>query len=324
MTTTTSTSKPKKKEEKKASSAGYIFAGIATAAVVGAGIYFLSGTALAKSSKSKAKDPKSKGSASPPRSASGAKTPRRTDPGRAKKDDEEARAEGSVGPGGTLPSGDGEANGSGKGAGAGDGGSGGDTSTETNEGGRDDVPTGFFWGDRTKIPADFDFQSNQIWISPDRTAAAAGFYFFMDGLDADGQRVTWDEQGLSFLISDGSVLPPTKDRDHREDPVPSLRKILRKKDPETGELRLDSVFSWVAAYYGTGISPLEAATSRGVDLLQDMVNEALVLSGGRKRAMNLEGPLRAFYGYALGRLEMGRRALYGEGFPWGQGEDAVG
>ena len=84
------------------------------------------------------------------------------------------------------------------------------------------------------------------------------------------------------------------------------------------------MFSWIAAYYGTGISPLEAATSRGVDLLQDMVDEASVLSGGQKRPLNLEGPLRTFYGYALRRLEMGRRAIYGDGFAWGRGEDAVG
>ena len=136
--------------------------------------------------------------------------------------------------------------------------------------------------------------------------------------------MSWDEDGLSFLIADGSVLTPTKDRDHREDPVPSLRKILRKKDSETGALRRDSVFSWIGAYYGTAISPLEAATSRGVQLLQDLVDEASVMSGGRKRAMNLEGPLRDFYGYALARLEMGRKAIYGDGFQWGEGEDAVG
>ncbi len=146
----------------------------------------------------------------------------------------------------------------------------------------------------------------------------------MDGLDAAGERVTWDEDGLSFLIADGSVLTPTTDRDHREDPVPSLRKILRKKDSETGKLRRDSVFSWIAAYYGTAISPLEAATSRGVGLLQDLVDEASVMSGGQKRAMKLDGPLRDFYGYALARLEMGRKAIYGDGFKWGEGEDAVG
>lgn len=334
-TTTSSAKEKKKKEQKKGSSVGYIVAGVATAAVVGAGIYFLSGTASAKGkkgagAKSKAKaqgagavspTPRAKdgtnpgGGATPRGDAKGGGTGGGTGPG------------GSAGPGGTLPAGGGTNGGSSSGSGrpSGDSTPPEPTPPETNEGEENEgVPMGFFWGDKSKIPASFDYQSNQIWIAPDRTAAAAGFYFFMDGLDANGNRVTWDEDGLSFLISDGSVLRPTKDRDHREDPVPSLRKILRNKDPDTGALRLDSVFSWLAAYYGTGLSPMEAATSRGVDLLQDMVDEASVLSGGRKRPMNLNGPLRSFYGYALGRLEMGRRALYGDGFAWGQGEDAIG
>jgi|GEM_PF-2965667 len=337
-TTTTTGSKDKKKkgQPKTGSNAGYIVAGIATAAIVGAGIYFFAGTASAKSAKSRPKSkgsknkPGGKGSASPPRNSGGGrsgggKTPRGTPPRRDAGD--EGGAGGSAGPGGTLPSsGGGKGKGSGKGkkGSGGDATPGGETHENENTGRKDDVPMGFFWGDRTKVPADFDYQSNQIWISPDRTAAAAGFYFFMDGLDENGDRVTWDEQGLSFLIGDGSVLPPTKDRDHREDPVPSLRKILRMKDPDTDEPRLDSVFSWIAAYYGTGISPLEAATSRGVDLLQDMVNEASVISGGQKRPLNLDGPLRSFYGYALARLEMGRKAIYGDGFAWGRGEEAVG
>lgn len=334
-TTGTKENKSKKKKDppKKGSNAGYIVAGVATAAIVGAGIFFFAGPASAKSTKSKGSKAKlkGKGSASPPRSAGGgrggAQTPGRTPPDR-ELDDDARQAGGSAGPGGALPPNDsGRGKGSGKGKGkrasGGDAASQGETEAE-DKGRKDDVPMGFFWGDAAKIPADFDYQSNQIWVSPDRTAAAAGFYFFMDGLDENGDRVTWDEQGLSFLIGDGSVLPPTRDRDHREDPVPSLRKILRKKDPDTGEPRLDSVFSWIAAYYGTGISPLEAATSRGVDLLQDMVDEASVLSGGQKRPLNLNGPLRTFYGYALQRMELGRRAIYGDGFAWGQGEDAVG
>lgn len=312
MTTTSSKSKPKKKRSR----AGLVVAGVATAAVVGAGVYLLSGSASAKSPPKKPKGanaepkPRGSGSSSPPRSGGGSKSP-----GKGSGD-----AGGSLGPGGAIPSG-----GSGKGGGSKKP-KGKTPKGKADEGkeSRADVPKGFWWGDRSKVPADFDFQSNQIWISADRTAAAAGFYFFLDGNDAQGERVTWDKEGLSFLISDGSVLTPTADRDHREDPVPSLRKILRKKDPDTGELRGDSVFSWVAAYYGTGISPLEAATSRGVDLLQDMVDQASVLSGGSKGELDLAGPLRDFYGYALGRLEMGRTAIYGDGFAWGQGEDAVG
>lgn len=331
-TTTASSAKKKKGPPKKGSNAGYIVAAVATAAIVGTGVYFFAGAASAKSTKPKPKpkDPKAKrnnkGSASPPRNASGGGS-RRTPSGRKAEGGTGGRAGGSAGPGGALPSGGankGKGSGKGKRASGRDTDSRGDESEVEDTARKDEEPTGFFWGDRSKIPADFDFESNQIWVSPDRTAAAAGFYFFMDGYDATGERVTWDEEGLSFLISDGSVLQPTRDRDHREDPVPSLRKILRKKDPDTGELRLDSVFSWIAAYYGTGISPLEAATSRGVDVLQDMVDEASVLSGGRKRSLNLEGPLREFYGYALGRLEMGRRAIYGDGFAWGQGEEALG
>ena len=341
-TTTTSSAKEKKKKEpKKASNVGYIVAGVATAAVVGAGIYFLSGTASAKGKKGAGAKAKAKAQGSGAVSPAGAKdggtnpggaTPRGNAKGAGTGGSGGTNPGGSEGPGGTLPAGGGTSGGSSSGSGSGSGRSSGGTTPpettpppETTEGvANEGVPMGFFWGDKSKIPASFDYQSNQIWISPDRTAAAAGFYFFMDGLDANGDRVTWDEEGLSFLIADGSVLAPTKDRDHREDPVPSLRKILRNKDPDTGALRLDSVFSWLAAYYGTGISPLEAATSRGIDLLQDMVDEASVLSGGRKRAINLDGPLRSFYGYALGRLEMGRRALYGDGFAWGQGEDAIG
>lgn len=326
---TSTTAKPKKK--KKTSNAGLIVAGVATAAIVGAGVYLIAGSASAKSSKKP--DPrngKSKGlgSASPPRSSKGgsSKPPSRT-PGAGAGGANGAGAGpgGAAGPGGTIPS-DGSG-GAGEGAGgnaSGEGRPGSDKPKDEEGAARTDDPTGFWWGDRSKIPADFDYQSNQLWVSPDRKAAAAGFYFFMDGYDAAGERVSWDEDGLSFLIADGSVLTPTKDRDHREDPVPSLRKILRKKDPETGKLRRDSVFSWIAAYYGTAISPLEAATSRGVGLLQDLVDEASVMSGGHKRAMKLDGPLREFYGYALARLEMGRKAIYGDGFKWGEGEDAVG
>ncbi len=320
MTTTSSKSKPKKKKSR----AGLVVAGVATAAVVGAGVYLLSGSASAKSPAKKPKGanaepkPKGSGSSSPPR---GAKGPGRSGGGSKSSGRGSGDAGGSLGPGGTIPSeGSGKGGGSKKPKGKAPKDKGSDEGKES----RSDEPKGFWWGDRSKVPADFDFQSNQIWISGDRSAAAAGFHFFLDGHDAKGERVTWDEDGLSFLISDGTVPTPTADRDHREDPVPSLRKILRKKDPDTGELRGDSVFSWVAAYYGTGISPLEAATSRGVDLLQDMVDEASVLSGGSKGAMDLSGPLRDFYGYALGRLEMGRKAIYGDGFAWGQGEDAIG
>ena len=327
MSTTSPSNTPSKSKKQKKSKAGYIVAGVATAAVVGVGIYFLSGTASAKTNSGEPKaKPKGSGSTTPPRTAKdGAKTPGQKPSGANGADG--ADQGGSAGPGGNLPSGGSASKGSGKGSGKSSGGkSNGKAPKDApapSEGGQDDVPMGFFWGDRTKIPADFDFRSNRIWISPDRTAAAAGFYFFMDGTDANGDRVTWDEDGLSFLISDGSVLAPTKDRDHREDPVPSLRKILTMKDPQTGEPRRDSVFSWLAAYYGTAISPLEAATSEGVGLLQDMVDEASVINGGGKQAINLNGPLRDFYGYALGRLEMGRRAIYGE-FRWGEGEEAVG
>jgi len=325
-----STSTKPKKKPKKTSSAGLIVAGVATAAIVATGVYLIAGSASAKSSKKP--DPrngKSKGlgSASPPRSKGGSSKPpsKTSGAGTGAGGADGASAGGSAGPGGTIPS-DGSG-GSGKGTGGNTSGQGkpeNDKPKDEESAARTDDPTGFWWGDRSKIPADFDYQSNQLWVSPDRKAAAAGFYFFMDGHDAAGERVTWDEDGLSFLIADGSVLTPTKDRDHREDPVPSLRKILRKKDSETGKLRRDSVFSWIAAYYGTAISPLEAATSRGVGLLQDLVDEASVMSGGQKRAMKLDGPLSEFYGYALARLEMGRRAIYGDGFKWGEGEDAVG
>ncbi len=324
---TSTTAKPKKK--KKTSNAALIVAGVATAAVVGAGVYLIAGSASAKSPKKPdSRNGKSKGlgSASPPRTSKGggSKPPAGT-PGADAGGGNGAGTGGAAGPGGTIPS-DGPG-GSGKGTGGKSSNQdkpGNDKPKSEEDAARTDDPMGFWWGDRSKIPADFDYQSNQLWVSPDRKAAAAGFYFFMDGLDAAGDRVTWDEDGLSFLIADGSVLTPMKDRDHREDPVPSLRKILRKKDSETGKLRRDSVFSWIAAYYGTGISPLEAATSRGVGLLQDLVDEASVMSGGQKRPMKLNGPLRDFYGYALARLEMGRRAIYGDGFKWGEGEDAVG
>jgi len=325
-----STSSKPKKKPKKTSNAGLIVAGVATAAIVAGGVYLIAGSASAKGAKKD--DPqngKSKGvgAASPPRSKGAGSDPSSKTPGAGADAGgaDGASAGGSAGPGGTIPSGG--SGGSGKGSGgnsSNDGKPKSDKPKDEESAARTDDPTGFWWGDRSKIPADFDYQSNQIWVSPDRKAAAAGFYFFMDGHDAAGERVSWDEDGLSFLIADGSVLTPTTDRDHREDPVPSLRKILGKKDSETGKLRRDSVFSWIAAYYGTAISPLEAATSRGVGLLQDLVDEASVMSGGQKRTMNLDGPLKEFYGYALARLEMGRRAIYGDGFKWGEGEDAVG
>lgn len=297
-----------KKSKTKMSKTGLVVAGLATAAVVGVGVFLVSGTASAK----KAKPSKSKGagSANPSRGSGTSRIPGAGG----------ADAGGSAGPGGALPSGGGKGRGKTKPGG---------TRPKADPKSNDDAPAktepkGFWWGDRSKVPADFDYQSNRIWISADRTAAAAGFGFFLDGLDAAGERVTWDEKGLSFMVADGSVRTPTEDRDHREDPPPNLRAVLEAKNPETGKPRHDSVFSWVGAYYGTGISPLEAATSRGVDLLQDMVDEASVLSGGSRGAIDLNGPLRDFYGYALRRLEMGREAIYGSGFAWGKGEDAVG
>lgn len=289
MTTTT----PKKK---KKSNAGLIVAGVATAAVVGGGLLLFSRDASAKSGGGTG--PGGDGSGSGGAGGSG----------------------GSGGPGGNIP---------GSGGGGGGGSNGGSSRPKgggQGKGARDGVrrqndPSGYWWGDRSKIPADFDFQSNRIWISPDRTAAAAGFYFFVDGQNEAGERIKYDEDGIGFMLADGTILYPTKDADHREDAVPNLKKILDKPG-ESGDLT-HSVFSWVAAYYGNAISPLEAATSKAIDLTQDMVDEASVLSGGRRGPIDLNGPLRTFYAYAAERLDMGRQAIYGDGFLWGQGEDAL-
>lgn len=182
-------------------------------------------------------------------------------------------------------------------------------------------PRGYWWGDSSKIPADFDYQSNRIWISPERDAVAVGFYYFLDGEDEAGNRVTYDAEGLSFVIADATFLAPTKDVDHREDAPPKLKPILDSKS-EFGD-SVQSVFAWVAAYYGTAISPTEAATSRAMDLVQAMVDEASVLNGNARGPIDTSGPLREFYAYAAQRLDMGRKALYGDGFLWGQGEDAL-
>ncbi len=298
------------KKKKKKGNGGLIVAGVATAAAVGVGVYFWSSSSSAK------------GNGSGPGSGKGSGASGGRGGGSGSGGGSGAGGGGTQGPGGAGGGGGGGGKpGGGKARGGGKG------SKPKGGGDSDDArkndPKGFWWGDRSKVPADFDYQGNQIWISPDRTAAAAGFYFFLDGINAQGERITWDEDGLSFLIADGTILTPTQDVDHREDAVPNLKKILGRKNPDTGELALDSVFSWIAAYYGTAVSAGEAATSRAADLVQDMVNEASALNGGRKGPLVLDGPLRDFYGYARTRLDMGRKAIYGDGFPWGQGEDVL-
>ena len=297
------TTNPKSKKKNKS---GLIVAGVATAALVGGAVYLFAGPASAKSDANKGKG---RGGPDPGRSGGGKM------PGSGRGD---AKDGGSEGPGGKVP--EGSKGGASKPKGGSSKPKGGEDGAGVRDGvAREGDPKGYWWGDRAKVPEDFDFQSNQIWIAPDRSAAAAGFYFFLDGMNADGERISWDDKGLSFLVADGSILTPTRDLDHREDAVPSLKTILELKDPDTGELALHSVFSWIAAYYGTAIAPAEAASSRAADLLQDMVDEASVLSGGRRAPIDMEGPLRDFYGYAGARLDLGRKAIYGDGWAWGEG-----
>ncbi len=108
-----STAKPKKKK-KKTSSTGLIVAGVATAAIVGAGVYLIAGSASAKGTKKP--DPlagksKGSGSASPPRSSKGGGA---NAPGKGAGAGGKGTDGGSAGPGGNIPS-----EGSGKGNGGG-------------------------------------------------------------------------------------------------------------------------------------------------------------------------------------------------------------
>lgn len=79
-------------------------------------------------------------------------------------DDADDRADGGAGPGGS---------GKGKGKGKSKGGKKKPSSKEDR---------GFVWGDRSKIPDDFDFLGNKIWISQDCSTVAVGYWFLAEGV----------------------------------------------------------------------------------------------------------------------------------------------
>jgi len=271
-------STPKKTKKK---GKGPLIAGVAAAGLIGAGILLFSGKANAAEGGS--------GGSGGDGSGGG----------------------GHAGGGGNRPGG------GGSGGGSGGGGGGGSGSGGSGSGGGAGKPDGFYWGDRNKIPAWFDFESNQIWISPDRTAAAAGYLFFMDGYEDDGERDTWDVDDITFAVSEGDIAPPDRDRDHRTDPVPDLEEVLARSDETT-------VFSWVADYFGIAVSLEEAVFLTEEKFLTDLIDQAAILSGGDAGIeLDFDGPLGGFYGYTLQRLKDGREALYGNNWPWGEGEGAL-
>lgn len=204
-----------------------------------------------------------------------------------------------------------------KGPGGDSSGGGGRTPTDDNDDadGKDTAPTpekksdkeGYFWGDPQKIPEGFDYGSNEIYVSPDCSSIAVGYWFFAEGLDTNTDKPT--RVPMSKLVdaigddNDPRVRLPRKNHNGvgRE---ADLMGIL-------GENPKRTVFTWVGEYYGRIAS---APNHSSMALAEDMLWQASMRTGGNDcvARRDLWSPgMWDFISFAATRLEEFRIAAYG-------------
>lgn len=212
-------------------------------------------------------------------------------------------------PGGSKgPGGNGGGDGGGDGGGSGGSGGGGSKkpTKDTDPADANKEKEGYFWGDPGKIPEDFDYTSNKIYVSPDCSSVAVGYWFFAEGTDAEGKSTRVPMSTLVDAISD--------DSDERvRAPRPNFNGVGPEADliGILAEAPKRTAYTWVGEYYG-GIASAPAHSSTA--LAEDMLRQASMRTGGNdcvgRRDLWSQG-MWDFIGFLASRLDEFRRAAYG-------------
>ena len=169
-----------------------------------------------------------------------------------------------------------------------------------------DEREGYFWGDRDKVPEDFDWASNQIWVSPDCSTIACGYWFWAEGtLDGETTRVPMAKLLAAIdKKSDPKVRPPRPEHSGVGQQA-DLLGILSEHPQRTA-------YTWVGEYYG-GVASAPGHSS--TELAEDLLYQASTRTGGNNclayRDMWSPG-MWDFLGFAATRLDEFRRAVYGD------------
>ncbi|MCR9162853.1 MAG: hypothetical protein ACE37F_14135 [Nannocystaceae bacterium] len=166
---------------------------------------------------------------------------------------------------------------------------------------------GYFWGDPDKVPEDFDWSSNQIWVSPDCSTVACGYWVWAEGTGPDGEAARVPMSKLVAAISNDSdqrVRPP-RPQFNGVGPEADLLGILSEHPKRTA-------YTWVGEYYGGVVS---APGHSSTELAEDFMAQASQRTGGfncmARRDLWSPG-MFDFMEFAASRLDQFRRAAYGE------------
>lgn len=164
---------------------------------------------------------------------------------------------------------------------------------------------GYFWGDPGKIPEDFDYGSNKIYVAPDCSSVAVGYWFFAAGT-LDGEQTSVPIGKLVDAISnpnDQRVRIP-RDAHNGVGRQADLLGILSEHPKRTA-------FTWVGEYYGKIAS---APGHSSTQLAEDMFAQASQRTGGvncMARRDQWSPQIWDFIGFAASRLDDFRMAAYG-------------
>lgn len=166
---------------------------------------------------------------------------------------------------------------------------------------------GYFWGDPDKIPDAFDWSSNQIWVSPDCSTVACGYWVWAEGTGPDGEAARVPMSKLVAAISNDSdqrVRPP-RPQFNGVGPEADLLGILSEHPKRTA-------YTWVGEYYGGVVS---APGHSSTELAGDFMAQASQRTGGfncmARRDLWSPG-MFDFMEFAASRLDQFRRAAYGD------------
>ncbi len=176
-------------------------------------------------------------------------------------------------------------------------------------------PRGIVWGDPGKIPADFDYQSNKIWISSDCTAVAVGAYFFAEGVRHENS-TPW-KLDLPRLQQDLPKGGPLLRYPDATDQIPDLMDVL-EEDPKR------TAYTWVGDYLESRFL-IEVNTGEGDggdvspedfpfrDALNLLIAQASIATGGsdcsRRRGEWGVG-LQDFYNFCGERIAAFQEFIY--------------
>jgi len=168
-----------------------------------------------------------------------------------------------------------------------------------------DEREGYFWGDRSKVPEDFDWSSNDIWVSPDCSTIACGYWFWAEGmLDGKDSRVPVRQLVESIDDDSDPKVRPPRPKFNGVGQEADLIGILSEHPRRT-------VYTWVGEYYGAIAS---APGHSSTELAEDLLYQASTRTGGNNcvARRDLWSPgMWDFIGFAASRLDEFRIAAWG-------------